>query len=413
MASTLVGATIDFGRATAIGGMRSLVAMNRVQSRADRRTDAGFVALALAVGIPDAAAYWPHHAPWLGVAGVVLGTVACGALWLRRSHPLAVAVFAVTVAAFTPMAVAAAILAIATAGLILPLRTYARLGAYLGVLLAVDVVLATQHVAYASGRLYALATAIIGLVAGLAGRRQQQRQVADEQVRIHQARLAERARIAREMHDVLAHRISMVSVHAGALQVHPDAPAHDVSEAASVIRASAHAALGELRQVINLLRDPADHTDTNGDAVPPRPQPTLMDLPRLIEEARQAGTRVGYDLSIEDPGAVPVLTGRTVYRLVQEGLTNARKHAAGAAAEVAIEGNGNGNGDGNVLTVSVVTGPPARSAAGAGAAAGRIPGSGTGLVGLAERVALAGGRLKHAPTADGGYRLSAILPLAP
>ena len=106
---------------------------------------------------------------------------------------------------------------------------------------------------------------------------------AEQRLRVEQAREAERLRIAREMHDVLAHRVSLLSLHAGALEFHPDASAEEVAEAAGVIRASAHAALEELRDVIGVLREgpPA--------SAPEPPQPTLADIPALVEECRAAG----------------------------------------------------------------------------------------------------------------------------
>jgi signal transduction histidine kinase len=125
--------------------------------------------------------------------------------------------------------------------------------------------------------------------------------------------------------------------------------------------------------------------------------------------------RVRLNLTVERPDAVPVAAGRTVYRVVQEGLTNARKHAPGSEVDVEVTDNGAG-----ALSVSVETLPardvPPPPAATAPvefteAAASCPPGSGTGLIGLVERVALAGGRLDHGPTAEGGYAVIATLPI--
>ena len=138
-----------------------------------------------------------------------------------------------------------------------------------------------------------------------------------------EARAAERQRIAREMHDVLAHRLSLLSVHAGALEFRPDAPAEEVAEAAGVIRESARAALEELREVIGVLRE-----EERGDGPPEPPQPALADLPALVEESRAAGMRLTAQIELGDVAPPPAL-GRTAYRIVQEGLTNARKHAPG------------------------------------------------------------------------------------
>jgi signal transduction histidine kinase len=219
---------------------------------------------------------------------------------------------------------------------------------------------------------------------------------AEQRLRVEQAREAERLRIAREMHDVLAHRVSLLSLHAGALEFHPDASAEEVAEAASVIRASAHAALEELRDVIGVLRE------GDPERTPEPPQPTLAEIPALVEECRRAGMRVRCRLDVPADPALPAALGRAAYRIVQEGLTNARKHAPGAAVEVAIAAE-----PGTALVAEVVS----RRPVGVGApAAPALPGAGTGLVGLAERVALAGGELAHGPDGDGDFVLRATLP---
>src|SRR5437763_1743346 len=126
------------------------------------------------------------------------------------------------------------------------------------------------------------------------------------------------------MHDVLAHRLSLLSVHAGALEFHPDAAAEEVAEAAGVIRQSAKTALEELRSVIGVLRE------DSGESLTQAPQPTLADLAALVEESRGAGMRITARIELGD-AAPPAAVGRTAYRIAQEGLTNARKHAPGAA----------------------------------------------------------------------------------
>ena len=126
------------------------------------------------------------------------------------------------------------------------------------------------------------------------------------------------------------------------------------------------------------------------------PQPVLADVDTLVAEAREAGERIVVHSEIE--GEPSATTGRTAYRIIQEGLTNARKHATGAAVTVTLTG---APGDG--LCVEVLT-PRSR------AAANGLPGAGLGLVGLRERVALAGGRLTAGPTPSGGFRLAAELP---
>ncbi|MEV4619453.1 histidine kinase [Asanoa sp. NPDC049573] len=211
---------------------------------------------------------------------------------------------------------------------------------------------------------------------------------AEQHLRVDQARLTERARIAREMHDVLAHRMSLVSLHAGALEVRTDARPEEIAVAAGAIRTSVHDALQELRTVIGVLREGAAGR-------PEPPQPGLADLAELVDDARATGMTVSFTCEVE-PSGPSVVLGRTLYRVVQEGLTNARKHAPGAAVAVLLDGAAGAD-----LRVRITN--PLGDAPPAG------PGAGMGLVGIAERVALAGGRVEHGP--DGaGFRVEAWLP---
>src|SRR4029453_2338244 len=141
-----------------------------------------------------------------------------------------------------------------------------------------------------------------------------------------------RARIAREMHDVRAHRISLLSLHAGALEFRPEAPPEEVARAAAVIRASAHQALEDLRAVIGVLRGGPD-----GEGPHP-PQPTVAALPGLLEESRAAGMRLHAEIRLADLAAVPDAIGRHALRIRQEALTHARKHAPPAAVDLRVEG---------------------------------------------------------------------------
>jgi signal transduction histidine kinase len=224
----------------------------------------------------------------------------------------------------------------------------------------------------------------------------------EAQLRAEQAQQRARDEIAREMHDVLGHRLSLLSVHAGALEFRPDAPAGEVARAAKVIRENAHQALQDLREVIGVLRTPVGEL----------PQPTLADVQQLAAESGRAGIRVSLRDEVGRP--VPDLTGRTAYRVVQEALTNARKHAPGAEVRIHLAGV-----PGAGLTVEVrndaPTAPPDPAAGpdpGPARPAGLAtePGAGQGLAGLAERVALASGRLEHGPAVEGSWRLSVWLP---
>ncbi|MFJ4777768.1 sensor histidine kinase [Streptomyces sp. NPDC088762] len=225
---------------------------------------------------------------------------------------------------------------------------------------------------------------------------------ADAESRAERARMEAREEIAREMHDVLGHRLSLLSVHAGALEYHPGAPPAEIARAAGVIRESAHLALHDLREVIGVLR-----TGSGKEAADDRPQPELADLERLVAEARAAGGRIGLTglSGLTGPaGAAPApspLAGRTAYRIVQEALTNVRRHAPGAAVEVTVAGR---PADGLTVEVRNARPPrPPRPDPGIG------EGGGQGLIGLAERARLAGGELTAGPS-DGGFRVHAWLP---
>jgi signal transduction histidine kinase len=220
-------------------------------------------------------------------------------------------------------------------------------------------------------------------------RERARRAEAEQGRRVAEARTLERTKMAREMHDVLAHRLSLLATYAGALEYRPDSSPERLAKAAGVIRTGVHQALDELREVINVLRDE--------DVYEGQPQPTFDDVRALVDESREAGTTVAYEDHVTDPTSLPPATGRTAYRIVQEGLTNARKHAAGRPVTVTVDGR---PGDG--LRIEL-TNPASNGTT-------VTPGSGTGLVGLTERVQLAGGTLDHGQVPGGGFRLEASLP---
>jgi signal transduction histidine kinase len=195
-------------------------------------------------------------------------------------------------------------------------------------------------------------------------------------LREEQARAAERARIAREMHDVLAHKVSLIALYAGALELHAGG-SERLQQGTALIRTTAREALQELRGVLGMLRA--------------EPAP-FAELGSLVATSTRAGQPV--ELS-DEAGALPAATARVVYRVVQEGLTNAHKHAPGAPTTVSLRRDGDGN-----VTVSV------RNDAGVPAG---LPGAGLGLVGLRERIRLVGGSLRSGP-AGGGWELAAVVP---
>jgi signal transduction histidine kinase len=334
---------------------------------------------------------------------VTLAVLACGLLPVLLRRPVPAALVLAALAAISPAATPAATCATVLVAQRRPLVTAIAVGLAGVAGHAVQglwrptaglefawwlVLVAVAHAALVAWG--ALTRARRALLASL--RERARRAEAEQAQRVAAARAHERTLIAREMHDVLAHRLSLVAASAGALEYRPDASPERVARAAGVVRAGVHQALEELREVVGVLR--ADGTDPAAD----RPQPVLADLPALLAESREAGAEVHVDDRVADPAAAPVTTGRTAYRIVQEGLTNARKHAPGAPVHVLLEG---GPGDGLLIELRnpLAAGPP-----------GAPPGSGTGLVGLAERAQLAGGTLRHEVTPDGRFRLHAALP---
>ena len=215
-----------------------------------------------------------------------------------------------------------------------------------------------------------------------------ERAEAERDLRVRKARADERAAIAREMHDVLAHRISQISLHTGALAFRTDLDVDDLRAGIDEVHDRADEALADLRSVLGVLRDP----DTG--LVANRPQPTYADLDELVEESRAAGARIDLDDGLVDR-PVPTALGRTLYRIVQEGITNATKHAPGARLQVELRGDDD--------RIDVVL----RNPLGLGRA--QVPGAELGLVGLQERVELAGGSLDHGRE-DGAFVVRASLP---
>ncbi|PZS26052.1 MAG: two-component sensor histidine kinase [Pseudonocardiales bacterium] len=208
-----------------------------------------------------------------------------------------------------------------------------------------------------------------------------------------QARSAERTRIAREMHDVVAHKVSLIALHAGALELTGGASSDRVTQEAALIRVTAREALQELRSVLGVLQSSPGQRATDQAAVE-RGEP-FADLTSLV----QASVRAGQPVELhDDAGSLPPGTARVVYRIAQEGLTNARKPAPHASTTVAVHLAEEGT-----VTVTVHNEPTA-------SAPMDLPGSGSGLVGLAERLRLVDGSIHSGFTADGGWQLRAVVP---
>ncbi len=208
--------------------------------------------------------------------------------------------------------------------------------------------------------------------------------------RARRARLEERTRIAREMHDVVAHRVSLMVVHAGALERIVAKDPERAAQSAKLMAETGRQALNELREILGVLRMSEERTTEAGSE--------LTELPRLVDQSKAAGMTVTLTVS----GARQPYTGaaeQTAYRVVQEGLTNAHKHAGGARVAVLLAYLPNG------VRVAVVNGCPAGSAEQV-----RLPSGGNGLVGMRERVLALGGSFAAGPEADGGFRVEALLP---
>ena len=243
---------------------------------------------------------------------------------------------------------------------------------------------------------YTLAAAAAPVLLGqlVQARRDLTRRLAEiEEAREHerllhsQAVLArERAQLAREMHDVVSHQVSLIAVQAGALQVAAQDP--DFKEGARTIRTLSVDTLDELRHMVTLLRA------SGGRASELTPQPTLADLHKLV-----TSSGIQADLVGELPHDIGTPAQRAIYRTVQEALTNVRKHAPGASATVRLWHAD----DGTAFGVTVTNTPSTRPSL-------ALPGSHQGLVGLRERAELLHGAFESGPTADGGYEVSLQVP---
>jgi signal transduction histidine kinase len=337
------------------------------------------------------------------VVDVASGTLACVLLWRRRRWALGVAVACLVLGTLSISATPAGLIALFSLAVHRPVRqTLLVVALWIPSILLFAVYSPTTDALSVVVRVIPLVLAVTGWGMFLRARRQillslRERAVrAEADQRLHEdgARRAERTRIAREMHDVLAHRISLLALHAGALEVRPDLPPEKVRETAELLRSTARQALEELRGVIGLLRE-----DPGEKPTPPAPQPTLSDIRRLVEETRLAGTKIDFEMDVQHADAVSTALGRDAYRVVQEALTNIGKHASGTASRVRVTG---GPEDG--LHISVRNRKPLQANTGP-----VLPESGAGLLGLQERVDLAGGTLVHGPDGSGDFVVDAEL----
>lgn len=351
-----------------------------------------------------AVAQW-QASPWYCVVDLALGAITLVAMNFRRRWPLPVAMVGAVSGAASASSAGAGIITFVS------LSTRRRWVEILPVA-AVSVVASlvyhvTQPAQEDQGPWYlsvalAVAFSAVGIAVGMyIGARRElvaslhdraERAEREQALRVAQARANERTRIAREMHDVLAHRMSLVAMHAGALSYRDNLTPAETREAADVIQANSHRALADLREILGVLRD--------ADAESPhRPQPTLCDVDDLVADERAAGARITLSNALPHDAEVPQSIGRTAFRVIQESLTNARKHAPHTQVSVSISG---AHGDG--LSVEV------RNPLRVGNSVDAPPVSGFGLIGLVERTTLARGRIEYGRTPERDFVVRAWLP---
>jgi signal transduction histidine kinase len=322
-------------------------------------------AAALVVAAASIASLWPAHV--FTVAGFAALLIAVGRLGYGRAHLLT----ALIAAAFVVLALAATISHGAGPVLVL-LSAGVPLSAWVGWARR-----ARNELVARSAESEAIAGSLLE----------------------HTAR-GERARISRELHDVVAHHISMIAVQAETARLTTPGLPEAGAERFAAIGETARSALTEMRRLLGVLRE-----DTGADAPERTPQPGLAELYQLLDEARDAsGTAIRLILSGQvaalDPGVE-----LAAFRIVQEALTNARRHAPGAAVDVEVRYEG-----GDLYLRVRDNGPgPAPVAAGP---TGEAPAAGHGLSGMLERAAAAGGTLRSGPAAGGGFFVEARLPAA-
>lgn len=332
----------------------------------------GLVAVALVVGLPRRPVLVAVALALLAPASPVLVPASSGAtLYVARTRSTRVAVAVTTLAA----------LAHVLRGLWRPVGDL-PFGWWVVIVVAVHAALLGWG---ALGRSHA--RVVVAL------RERAERAEAEQDAREHAARARERAAIAREMHDVLAHRLSLLATYSGALEMGRDAPEEARARAVGIVREHTHRALDELREIMGVLRQDVPGTEAL------RPQPGLSDLPALVDDSRDVGVDVALGVRVELPESVPPVIARTVYRIVQEALTNARRHAPGSPVQVSITGT-----PATWLEVTVRNGAAQGDQSRPGTS-----GTGTGLVGLHERVDMIGGHLEHGHCAD-GFGVRARLP---
>jgi signal transduction histidine kinase len=351
--------------------------------------------------------------PRAAIGPVLVAVVAGAALAVRRRYPLTVlwiVIGATLVAVHPRLTFYACVIAAYTATAYSPHRT--RTFASLAVAaLAIGVVQESNFAeipdAYATvPSRYATFLILISIVVAANDRRTWRRRADQSKARmavleleraraVRRAAEQERARIARELHDVVTHNVSVMVIQAGAARSVLATDADQAREALLAVEAGGRAAMAELRHVMGLLT--VDTAEAEPGAADLAPQPGLDRLAALVGRVRDIGVPVELTVAGE-PRSVPTGAGLTAYRVVQEALTNTVKHAVGAAAAVTVEYR-----DSHLRVEVTDTGGRPGAAAGTG--------TGRGLIGLRERLAVYGGTLQAGRRPSGGYRVDALIPL--
>lgn len=337
------------------------------------------------------------------ILNATTGVIACVSLWWRRSNPFLVGMLASTASCIAGASGVAWLIALYNSALRLDRRELTAVLVVGGIGFVTYPFLYPPDEGLIASIALGLGAAGAALGMGMLARARRNSVLAyaaaaeaaatEQRILEERARDAERRRIAREMHDVLAHRISLLSLHAAALEYRKDATPDEVTQAAEVIRESAQDALQELRDVIGVMR-------TGADATSEPPQPRLSDIPGLVDQFRDAGVRVELDRESLPETTAGTAAERTAYRVVQEGLVNASKHAPGALVTVSMQ-----RARDDSLSIVIEN----ELAAGTAVAPVSLSEPGVGLIGLGERVQLAGGRLEHGVVGT-RFRLIAEVP---
>jgi signal transduction histidine kinase len=345
----------------------------------------------------------PDGRPWTVTVGdvpiaaaLVLLALACAALYWRRSQPFAVlwvTVIATALATGIGYAQLGGGLAMLVALYTVGRHASSDLWSYIGL----GGAWAVFGLDYLLGELTAAAVGVGLVVVSMAwyiGKRVRMR--AEHAAQLERERAAdadravaeERTRIARELHDVVAHRVSLMTVQAGAAKTIVGDDPQAALQAMEAVEHAGREALDELRHLLGVLRPKAEGGSLG-------PQPGLADVGRLVDQFREAGLDVAFTIS-DVPAGLPARVDLSAYRIVQEALTNVLKHAGpGARSEVRI------SLDNEVVSIEVTDDGHAVT----------TPGSGHGIMGMRERALLLGGSLTAGPRADGGFRVMARLPI--